>query len=584
MEKGTESADEKAPNYRGARALPFIIGNETFEKIGTIGTQANMVVYLTTVFNLKNITATILVNGLNGAASTAPLLGGFLSDTYYGRYKTLGFASICSFLGMAIITMTAIFPKLRPPKCVSSETGPCDGPTTWQSAVLLSGFGFIIIGAGGIRPCNLAFGADQFNPATESGRRGINSFFNWYYFTFTFAMMVSVSFIVYVQSNISWAIGLTIPAFLMFMSCAVFFLGSKLYVKVKPEGSPVISLAQVLVAATMKRKLKLPENPALDLFSYFPTDSINSKLPYTDQFRILDKAAIRTIEDQVNSNGSASNPWKLCGRQQVEEAKCVLRVLPIWASAFLYFVCIFQLQNYTVLEALQLDRRLGNGGFEIPAASFIIFAMLSLTIFIPIYDRVLVPTLRNLTGKEGGITPLQRMGIGIVMSILTMVCAALVEEHRRHLAITRPTIGFSSKGGAISSMSWMWLIPQQLLAGLTEAFNSVGQIEFYYKQFPENMRSIANAVFFLGIAIASFLCSLMIYVVHHATDGSRGGDWLAEDLNKGNLDNFFYLIAASGVVNLVYFVICASWYRYKGTGPSTSELTMEVTPVEKQTV
>ncbi|KAK3227935.1 hypothetical protein Dsin_007797 [Dipteronia sinensis] len=71
-----------------------------------------------------------------------------------------------------------------------------------QMAFLVTGFEFLIIGAGGIRPCNLAFGADQFNPNTESGHRGITSFFNWYYFTFTFSMIFSVTLIVYVQSNV----------------------------------------------------------------------------------------------------------------------------------------------------------------------------------------------------------------------------------------------------------------------------------------------------------------------------------------------------------------------------------------------
>ncbi|KAJ1399157.1 Proton-dependent oligopeptide transporter family [Sesbania bispinosa] len=46
-------------------------------------------------------------------------------------------------------------------------------------AFLLVGFGFLIVGAARIRPCNLAFGADQFNPKTESDKKGINSFFNF---------------------------------------------------------------------------------------------------------------------------------------------------------------------------------------------------------------------------------------------------------------------------------------------------------------------------------------------------------------------------------------------------------------------
>ena len=150
---------------------------------------------------------------------------------------------------------------------------------------LKTGLALLLIGAAGIRPCNLAFGADQFNPNTDSGKRGINSFFNWYFFTFTIAQMVSLTIIVYIQSNVSWAVGLGIPAALMLLSSVIFFMGSKMYVKVKPSGSPITSLVQVVVVATKKRKLKLPEYLYPSLFNYVAPKSMNSKLSYTYQFR-----------------------------------------------------------------------------------------------------------------------------------------------------------------------------------------------------------------------------------------------------------------------------------------------------------
>eukprot|EP00257_Ricinus_communis_P015740 XP_015573709.1 protein NRT1/ PTR FAMILY 2.11 [Ricinus communis] len=556
--------NEGVLKHRGVKAMPFIIGNETFEKLGTMGTVSNLIVYLTTVFNMKSITATTVINVFTGTVNAVPLIGAFISDSYLGRYKTLAIASMCSLLGMVVLTLTAGIPKLHPPKCAAIEIVRCVGPTGGQLGFLFVGLGFLVLGAGGIRPCNLAFGADQFNPNTESGKRGINSFFNWYYCTYTFGMMISTTFIVYVQSNVSWIIGLAIPAGLMFLSCLLFFLGTKIYVIVKPEGSAIVSVIQVLVASVKKQRLKKPDDPAHSLFDYMPTNSINSNLQQTNQFRWLDKSAIITSEDQINSDGSAANPWKLCSIQQVEEAKCVLRVIPIWASGILYYVPVVQQNTYAVLQALQSDRRLGENGFEIPAASIIVFSMLTLTLFIPFYDRIIVPFLRKLTGKEGGITILQRMGIGVVLSIVTMVVSGLIEERRRHWALTRPAIGISPKGGAISSMSALWLIFQLALAGLTEALNSVGQTEFYYKQFPENMRSIAGSFFYLGLAGSFYLSSILVSIVHHVTAGSNGRDWLAEDLNKGRLDYFYYMIAVLGVVNFVYFLVVAKWYKYKG--------------------
>ena len=187
--------------------------------------------------------------------------------------------------GLLAIQLTAAIPDLHPHRCAAQGNGECKGPTAGQLAFLLTGLGLMIVGAGGVRPCNLAFGVDQFNPKTESGKRGIDSFINWYFFTFTFAQMVSLTLIVYIQSNVSWAIGLGIPAILMLIACVVYFVGSKIYVKVKANGSPMTSVAQVIVVAINKRKLKQVEQPWLSLFMYIPPKSINSKLPYTDQFR-----------------------------------------------------------------------------------------------------------------------------------------------------------------------------------------------------------------------------------------------------------------------------------------------------------
>lgn len=187
---------------------------------------------------------------------------------------------------MLVLTLTAAVSKLHPPICGNQEPAPvCVGPTPGQMTFLLVSFCLLVIGASGIRPCNLAFGADQFDPNTESGRRGVMSFFNWYYFTRTFAVMVSLTIIVYVQTNISWSLGLAIPTITMFLSSALFFVGTKIYVRFVPKGSPLSSVAQVLVASFKKRHLQLPEQPCFSLFNYVPSNSLNSILPYTNQFR-----------------------------------------------------------------------------------------------------------------------------------------------------------------------------------------------------------------------------------------------------------------------------------------------------------
>ncbi|XP_019102279.1 PREDICTED: protein NRT1/ PTR FAMILY 2.10-like [Camelina sativa] len=555
--------DQKKLVYRGWKVMPFIIGNETFEKLGIIGTLSNLLVYLTSVFNLKSYTAATIINAFSGTINFGTFIAAFLCDTYFGRYKTLCFAVIACFMGSFVILLTAAIPSLHPVACGNKST--CEGPSVGQIMFLLMGLGFLVIGAGGIRPCNLAFGADQFNPKSESGKKGINSFFNWYFFTFTFAQIVSLTLIVYIQSNVSWTIGLTIPVVLMFLACVIFFAGDRLYVKVKASGSPLAGIAHVIAAAIKKRGLKPAKQPWVDLYNHIPRNYVNTTLKYTDQFRFLDKAAIKTPEDKLNSDGAASDPWKLCTLQQVEEVKCIVRVIPIWLASSIYYLAISMQMTYPVFQALQSDRRLGSGGFRIPGATYVVFLMTGMTIFIVFYDRVLVPSLRRVTGLETGITLLQRIGAGIVFAILSLLVSGFIEERRRTFALTKPTLGMAPRTGEISSMSAMWLIPQLTLAGIAEAFAAIGQMEFYYKQFPENMRSFAGSIFYIGGGISSYLASFLISTVHRTTEHSPTGNWLAEDLNKAKLDYFYFMLTGIMVVNLGYFLLMAKWYRYKGS-------------------
>lgn len=301
--------------------------------------------------------------------------------------------------------------------------------------------------------------------------------------------------------------------------------------------------------------------------------------------RFLDKAAIRSLEDEVKTDGSAANPWRLSTVQQVEEVKCLFRLIPIWFSILIYHVAFVQQNNYLVFQALQSDRRLIKGStFKIPAATYIVITMLTLTIWIPLYDRIILPFLQKLTGKEGGITVLQRMGIGIVLSGLSLIVSALIESQRRTFALTKPTLGIEPRKGAISSMSGYWYIPQLIVAGLSEGFFLIGQNELFYKQSPENMKSIAASFLFCASGLSSYLSSFLSSVVQKITNRSGKQTWLAEDLNKGRLDYFYYLIVGLEVLNLAYFIVCAKWYKYKTTSRDTIEVAMEDIKSEKPLV
>ncbi|CAI0379491.1 unnamed protein product [Linum tenue] len=79
-------------------------------------------------------------------------------------------------------------------------------------------------------------------------------------------------------------------------------------------------------------------------------------------------------------------------------------------------------------------------------------------------------------------------------------------------------------------------------------------------------KSYSETTYNILLENASYFSSVLIAVVRKATGGGGGrrrADWLANDLNKGRLDLFYFLLAGMGFMNCFYFLYCASGYRYK---------------------
>lgn len=162
---------------------------------------------------------------------------------------------------MVVIILTASVPQLQPPPCAIEQQNQqiqCIAGTKFQQTILLFGLCCLSIGAGGIRPCSIPFGVDQFDINTPEGRKETNNYYNWYYTLITLVMLIDQTIVVYIQDNMSWALGFAVPAVLMSCAIILFLSGRNLYVYVKPEGSNISGIVQVFVAAHRKRKLNLP--------------------------------------------------------------------------------------------------------------------------------------------------------------------------------------------------------------------------------------------------------------------------------------------------------------------------------------
>ncbi|XP_021593005.1 protein NRT1/ PTR FAMILY 3.1 isoform X2 [Manihot esculenta] len=501
-----------------------------------------------------------------GTASLTPLIGAFCADAFAGRFWTITVASILYQIGMTSLTLSAILPNLRPPPCKGDY---CKEANTGQLAVLYASLLLTALGSGGIRPCVVAFGADQFDETDPKQSTKTWKYFNWYYFVMGVSILLAVTMLVYVQDNVGWGLGLGIPSIAMFLSIIAFIVGYPLYRNLDPAGSPFTRLLQVSVAAFRKRKLPMVSDPML-LYQNEELDapiSIGGKLLHTKHMKLLDKAAIVTEEDQLKA-GQTPNLWRLNTVHRVEELKSVIRMGPIWAAGILLITAYAQQSTFSLQQAKSMDRHLSKS-FQIPAGSMSVFTMTSMLTTIAIYDRFFVPFARRFTGLERGITFLHRMGIGFVISILATLVAGFVEIKRKHVAAAN---GLLNSHESIP-ISVFWLVPQYSLHGIAEAFMSIGHLEFFYDQAPESMRSTAMALFWTAISFGNYVSTLLVTLVHKFSAGPDGSNWLPDNnLNKGKLEYFYWLITLMQAINLVYYLICAKMYTFKPIQIHTKEV------------
>ncbi|XP_059660827.1 protein NRT1/ PTR FAMILY 8.2-like isoform X2 [Cornus florida] len=534
------------------KACPYILGNECCERLAYYGMSSNLVLYFKHHLNQQSSTASKNISNWSGTCYLTPLIGAFLADAYLGRYWTIASFSIIYVIGMTLLTMSATIPGLKP-TCYAKDV--CYATET-QSAVCFLALYLIALGTGGIKPCVSAYGADQFDDADEAEKKHKSSFFNWFYFAINVGALVS-TVLIWVQDNVGWGLGFGIPAATMAIAVVSFFSGTRLYRYQKPGGSPLTRICQVVVASVRKYRVEVPLDNSL---LYETADAEHSpikgsrKLDHTKDLSFFDKAAVEIQSDQIKG----ANPWRLCTVTQVEELKAIVRLLPIWATGIIFSAAYNQMGNLFTLQGERMNTRVGNSSFKIPPPTLGIFDVLSVIFWVPFYDRIIVPIARRFTGHKNGLTQLQRMGIGFIIIIFSMIFAGVLEFIR--LGIVRRHNYYDRDE---MPMSIFWQVPQYFIIGCAEVFTFIGQLEFFYEQAPDGMRSMCTALSLTTGGLGSYLNTILVTIVVKVSTRNGSVGWIPDNLNYGHLDYFFWLLAVLSVLNLGAFLLIAKWYTYK---------------------
>ena len=262
----------------------------------------------------------------------------------------------------------------------------------------------------------------------------------------------------------------------------------------------------------------------------------------------------------------------------MEDFKAVIRIIPLALATICLSTPIATQLSLTVLQGLVIDRSLGPK-FKIPAGSLQVVTLLSTCSFIIVNDRLLYPFYQKLTGKFP--TPLQRVGIGHVLNILSMALSAIVEAKRLKIVEN----GHFLESSSVADMSALWLFPSLVIVGIGknllpdssfnskltsnqscsiffillagEAFHFPGNVALCYQEFPESMKNTATSITSVVIGICFYTSTALIDMIQRTTD------WLPDDINHGRVDNVYWVLVIGGVLNLGYFLVCSWIYKYR---------------------
>lgn len=539
----------------GWKSAAMILGGEACERLTTLGIAVNLVTYLTGVMHLGNAASANTVTNFMGTSFMLCLLGGFVADTFLGRYLTIAIFATVQASGVTVLTISTMIPSLRPPQCPAKDAT-CTPANEIQLGVLFLALYLTALGTGGLKSSVSGFGSDQFDDSNKEEKMHMTKFFNWFFFFISLGSLAAVTVLVYIQDNMGRQWGYGICACCIMLALVVFLCGTKRYRFKKLVGSPLTQIAAVFVAAWRKRHMELPSDSSLLLNVGDLADGGKNKqcLPHSKEYRFLDKAAIK--DSETTTNVKKVNKWYLSTLTDVEEVKLVIRMLPIWATTIIFWTIYAQMTTFSVSQATTMDRHIGKS-FEIPAASLTVFFVGSILLTVPIYDRVVVPIASRLLGNPQGLSPLQRIGVGLVLSIMAMASAALVEIKRLK---TAQVDGLVDKPEVVVPMSVFWLIPQFFFVGAGEAFTYIGQLDFFLRECPKGMKTMSTGLFLSTLSLGFFISSVLVSIVHKLTIKRP---WIADNLNQGRLDYFYWLLVGLSVVNFMVYVVFARGYVYK---------------------
>jgi POT family proton-dependent oligopeptide transporter len=556
---GTTSASNRWPPQ-----IKFIVGNEAAERFSYYGMRSILALYITTALLRTKDEATTIIHLFGFANYFLPLFGAWVSDRFWGRYRTILWISLFYCAGHGVLATSDLF-------------------TTVDAKLmcLYIGLGLIAFGSGGIKPCVSAFMGDQFRP--DQGHL-MRKAYGAFYFSINFGSFFSFLIIPWIASKpapqlaadagffdqmlwqvkhagftgYGWAFG--VPGIAMALATLVFWLGTRYYVRRPPTretrtaGFFAVFLTALRNLGSGATGLRLAAISSLLTSIVLPVLAMGGMVFVALQHNVT--ASIKCIGwiavgcvaswyllvlcasllDRVELpdafwNGARSR----FNESEVAAARSVSPILAVFAFVPMFFALFEQSTSTWVLQGAQMVP-FKFLGFTVGAEQMQSLNPLLVMILIPLLTWGLYPVLESFGWR---VTALRRIAVGLLLTALSYVVVAWLQQRLE----------------AKETVSLAWQAVPYVIITTGEILVSTTGLEFAYTQAAPSMKSAIMSFWLLAIALGHLLI---------ATVTQLGGGHGEASVSSGR----FFLYAGITALVAVLFTIVAVGYRYRDEAPA----------------
>ncbi|KAI6082035.1 POT family protein [Hypoxylon rubiginosum] len=424
-----------------------------------------------------------------------PLFGGWISDTYWGKYKTIHVAIVMAMLGHIILIVSALPPVIANP----------------SGALGVFSLGIIFFGIGvGLFKANISpMIAEQYEKQQpravikilNSGERvvvdpiiTISVIYMRYYFFINVGSLVGSIAMVYAEKYVGFWLSFVLPTAL-FMFCPFLLLAFKnKYVRTPPTGS-VLGKAIGLIGLSMKGRWSL--NPI--------TTIKNLRAP--GFFERVKPSNIPEAERPA---------WMTFDDNWVDEVRRGLKACAVFVWYPIYWLSYNQLNSNLVSQASTM---ILNG---VPNDVVNNLDPIALLIFIPIVDKFIYPALRR---AHINLTPIKKVTIGFALSTISMTVAAIIQHYIYMQSPCREISGYGyiddcraalglpddAPESAYKPPLTVWIqTPAYVFIAFAEICSSITGLEYAFTKAPRNMRGMITGVFWFAQAFSAAISQAFV--------------------------------------------------------------------------